>query len=252
MKSGKQSIKPAPPASTWCFDGLPENEEWPCYYYEYYREDAAIRAEIIAARQLPQDEQESGLELSANFVCAQIAQGEPAHRLFSLVPKKCVEEFPMTPWKQILPSRRAAIINALAGIEKSIYEPWGQQRFRKFAQLLSESRTPTMDSAGEPMAFAVIPLDWNLSDANLENQFKAFLVHRPRPKQKTGGRRIPSDGLHALGMMRLQKYYGGPSAFMKAIDAGVVNVQYNSVRAIHFVVSSAETIARNLHSFELG
>ena len=226
---------------------MSKREEWACYYYEFYREHRALREEVIAERKLPQDEQDSTLEMRTNFVCAEVWCGESNDEVASLVPYYCKDEFPKLPWQEISKDRRAAILKLLPNVQPRLRRPVRRDALLAHAAWINERAGKSDGIAGE---FAVVPLDWSLDNKALIRRFEAILSHRPvgTKKTKKAGRKSPLDRLNALGVMRLKKHYAGISPLMKAINQRVVNLSYNDEAALRRVVRKCEAILENFGS----
>ena len=232
----KVTLNPPPPKAEWHFEGLTELEQWACYFYEYSRSHETIPGNVLKTREMSPEAQERIHQFNLLWLKGKLIHDreQKGQERFALLVDIC-PEFPSAAWLAIPSEIRKARLAELPAVENELYRPVKEH------ELSSIARDPTSETAenylglDEPAReFAVVRLDWNLSDTALRKKFDCILNHRPHPeaRRKSGGRKnSPMDGLRALSALRLKRHYGSISKVMAAKYQGLVELIYSDERA---------------------
>ncbi len=242
----KPVVSPPPPRAEWYFEGLSERNQWACYYYEYSRQSPTIPGNILKMRSFSPEGREQVQQFYLSSIKGDLIHDrkQNGHDKYSLLPLIC-PEFPEIPWLAIPPEVRLARLGELPDVARELYRP-----VKEF-ELASMAHDPASETAGNrsgltepPRDFAVVRLDWSLSDRALRKKFDCILQHRPRPevRRKPGGRDNPLAGLRALAALRLRNHYKSISQVMAAKDQRLVEIRYDDERVLRAAVRRAEKI----------
>ena len=202
---------------------------------------------MISQRLLSREVQDYINDHNRNWIRVRLFhdRSRAGHPKFSFIIHLC-PEFPETPWQKILSDARKSRLSELPNLEKEIYRPIKESELRGLARDPSSDRFEDFISLHEqPREFAVVPLDPDLSDAALTEIFGHFLKYRTKSaaaKKASGRRNSPMDGLHALGALRLRRYYGSSAKVMAAIHDRLVQLPYSDDAAVRAAVRRAESI----------